>query len=430
MIMSYFRFLCILVAALTTGNVLYAFQETGKDTVGVIGLLNNNTIPSIYLDGRRFDENHIRREITFVNYVRDPGNADIHIFMTDEAVGRGGREFEISFIGRRAYDDIQFTLKRTVSHNATYDEIRDELNEVLKIGLGPFMMRTPFASQFTLKHRISDEELTQVFPLVDPWQNWVFEIYAGSFQLGLESNRRDFNGRWGFFADRVTEDWKIRFRPYFNYYEVEIKQEDDDPVYSKRHRHGLDSYVIMSLGEHWSAGFFGDYHTRNDRNIKNQFDSGPGIEYSIFPYSEATRRAITFVYRISYTNVDYYEETIFQKTHEELVNQQLHASVGIFQPWGNIRGGFVGSHYFHDLSHRRAEFWGRISVRLIEGLSLNFHADFEMIRDQLSLPAGKASLEDVLLQQRQLATDFSVSGSISISYVFGSDFANIVNTRF
>ncbi len=424
------RFLKIIFAILllpVSGNVYSTVQESDQDS---IDKLNNHILPSIYLDGRRFDDNHIRREITFVNYVRDPERADIHIFMTDEPVGRGGRQFEISFIGRRMYDDLEYTITRTVDHNVTYDEIRDELNEVLKIGLGPFMMRTPLASRFSLGHDISDEDLMENYSVQDPWNNWVFQIYAGSFQLALESNRRDLNGRWGFFADRVTEEWKLRFRPYFNYYEVEIQQEDDDPVYSKRHRHGINSYVIKSLDQHWSSGIFSDYRTRNDRNIRSRFDVGPGIEYSLFPYSEATRKAITFVYRISYTNVDYYEETIFQQTHEELVNQRLEASVRVFQPWGNIQAGLVGSHYFQDCSHRRAEFWGRLSIRIVDGLSLNFHADFEMIRDQLSLPAGDASLEDVLLEQRQLATDFEVSGSISLSYTFGSDFANIVNTRF
>ena len=53
-----------------------------------------------------------------------------------------------------------------------------------------------------------------------------------------------------------------------------------------------------------------------------------------------------------------------------------------------------------------------------------------MIQDQLSLPAGNASLEEILLQQRELETDFELSGSIALSYTFGSDFANIVNTRF
>ncbi len=112
------------------------------------------------------------------------------------------------------------------------------------------------------------------------------------------------------------------------------------------------------------------------------------------------------------------------------LNHQLSASVGVEQPWGSINGGLTASHYLHDFEKRSAEFFGRVSVRLLEGLALNFSASYEMIHDQISLPAGDASLEDVLLRQRQLATDYNLNGSISLSYTFGSDFANIVNTRF
>jgi hypothetical protein len=90
----------------------------------------------------------------------------------------------------------------------------------------------------------------------------------------------------------------------------------------------------------------------------------------------------------------------------------------------------VGSHYFHDFEKSRAEFFGNISIRVFEGLSVNAGLSLEMIRDQLSLRLGNASLEDVLLRQQEVSTDFEFSGFIALSYTFGSDFANIVNTRF
>jgi hypothetical protein len=46
------------------------------------------------------------------------------------------------------------------------------------------------------------------------------------------------------------------------------------------------------------------------------------------------------------------------------------------------------------------------------------------------LRAGDTSIEDILLRRRELATDFEFSGSVAITYTFGSDFANVVNTRF
>ncbi len=395
---------------------------------------NNHAIqmPRVYLDCGRCDTDYIRKEITFINYVRIPELADIHLFITNESAGVGGREYELTFIDQTQSEGIDYTLTFYVDRNATSDEIRRELVRVIKMGLAPFMAQTPRGSRFSLSYEApagdgSDDHK----PSHDPWDYWVFRIYAGSISLGLETNQADFDSRWGFFADKVTEEWKIRLRPYFNYEFVEIKRvEYEDPIVSSQHRHGFDSYLIKSLDAHWSAGVFADYITRNDRNLKHRFRFNLGLEYSLLPYDLATRKAITFTYQIGYSPVNYYEETIFNKTKEHLFNHQLEAGVHFQQPWGDIYGGVNGSHYFHDMSLRRAEIFGNVSVRLLKGLSLVLSTNFEMIQDQLSLPIGDASLEEVLLRQRELSTDFSLNGSIALTYSFGSDFANVVNTRF
>ncbi|MEX0906466.1 MAG: hypothetical protein WD604_07835 [Balneolaceae bacterium] len=394
------------------------------------GTVEIQGVPSFYIDCNRCDYNHIRREIPYVNYVRDPQQADIHLFITDQQTGDGGREYEFSFIGREQFSGINYSFKHLINRNSTWAETRDELNRVIQKGALPFVMQTPLASRFAVDYVHDGETEPASLREEDPWKYWVFEIYAGSISLEMESNQTEFDSRGGFYADKVTEDWKMRFRPYFNYTFDEIRRTDEDPVTSTIHRYGLDTYAIRSIGGHWSAGLFGSYISRNDQNIRHEVQVHPGIEYSIYPYEVATRKEITFVYQAGYTFADYYEETIFEQTREHLLSHELSASVGVEQPWGSINGGLTGSHYLHDLEKRSAEFFGRISVRLLEGLSLNFSASFEMIHDQLSLPAGDASLEDVLLRQRQLATEYDLNGSISLSYTFGSDFANIVNTRF
>lgn len=56
--------------------------------------------------------------------------------------------------------------------------------------------------------------------------------------------------------------------------------------------------------------------------------------------------------------------------------------------------------------------------------------EYDAIQNQLSQQKGEASLEVVFLKQRELATDFSFSTAIAIIYSFGSQYANIINTRF
>ena len=91
--------------------------------------------------------------------------------------------------------------------------------------------------------------------------------------------------------------------------------------------------------------------------------------------------------------------------------------------------GVEGSHYFHDFEKNRLEFNSRLNFRLVKGLALNLRSSLELIQDQLSLPKGDVSLQDVLLSQTQQATDFESFISLGVSYTFGSVFNNIVNTR-
>lgn len=396
----------------------------------VAQIAETDPTPRVFIDCDRCDYDHIRREIPFVDYVREPAQADVHLFITDQETGDGGRRYEFSIIGRRTFADMNFEFEQTVGRNATESETREEINNVIRMGLFPYMLRSGSSAGFSLSYEMGDEVYSPASAVEDPWRYWVFEIYAGSLRLDMESSKTEFDSRWGFYANKVTDKWKLQFRPYFNYSYDEIERSNGETIESRRHRHGIDSYAIRSINDHWSVGLFADYLTRNDQNIRHRIQVQPGIEYSLLPYDVATRKAIKFSYRIGYNYFDYYDETIFKKTEEQLFNHQLSASVGIEQPWGSISSGLVGSHYFHDFEKRSAEFFGRVSVRLYEGLSVSAGASFEMVRDQLSLRAGDASLEDVLLRQQELSTDFEFSGFIALSYTFGSDFANIVNTRF
>lgn len=393
-------------------------------------VIETDPTPRVYIDCNRCDYDHIRREIPFVDYVREPAQADIHLFITDQETGDGGREYEFSFIGRRAFTDLNFEFEQTVGRNATESDTREELNNVIRIGLFPYMLQSTGSAGFSLSYETGDEASLSGSAVEDPWRYWVFEIYAGSLSLDMESSQTEFDSRWGFYANKVTEEWKIQFRPYFNYSYDEIERSNGETIESRRHRHGIDSYAIRSIDNHWSAGLFATYLTRNDQNIRHQVEFLPGIEYSLLPYDIATRKEIKFSYRLGYSYQEYYDETIFNKLEEHLLNHRVTASISIEQPWGSISSGLIGSHYFHDFEKRRAEFFGNFSVRLFEGFSLNAGASFEMIQDQLSLRLGDASLEDVLLRQREISTDFEFSAFIALSYTFGSDFANIVNTRF
>ena len=69
-------------------------------------------------------------------------------------------------------------------------------------------------------------------------------------------------------------------------------------------------------------------------------------------------------------------------------------------------------------------------MNVVKGLSVNLYGRYSIIHDQLNLPKGDITDEQLLLQKNELATQYTFWSSIGISYTFGSIYNNIVNSRF
>ena len=86
--------------------------------------------------------------------------------------------------------------------------------------------------------------------------------------------------------------------------------------------------------------------------------------------------------------------------------------------------------YLHDLSKYRLEVGGELSFRITRGLSLDLDGSASRIRDQIALPARGATDEEILLELRELQSEYQFDFSFGLTYRFGSIFNNIVNPRF
>ncbi len=184
------------------------------------------------------------------------------------------------------------------------------------------------------------------------------------------------------------------------------------------------------MSSHWSVGGWASLFSSDYSNTALQGRLAPAIEYSVFPYSEDTRRAIRLLYTLGVSAIDYQKETIYFKTSETLFDHELEIDVEYQQPWGSLNIGLEGSQYLHDVSRYRLELGGGIEVRIARGLSLDVYGNVERIQDQLNLQRGDATSEDVFLRRRELETGFRYRGSVGISYTFGSIYNTVVNPRF
>ncbi len=380
---------------------------------------------TVFLDCNSCDNSFIRQQVKFIDHVRDPELAQVHLFITAQRTGSGGRVFTLSFIGKEEFGDINNNLTYTSIPTNTRDEEREGLLSMIQLGLVSYIAHTSVAEGITVD--IPLKVTSEAPDTEDAWNNWIFEMYGGA-NLQKESSKGSLNVRYGFLADYVTQEWRVRLRPFFNYNQQDYIR-DEEEVRSIMRRNGFRGRFIRSINDHWSMGIFTDLDANSYQNIDIGYRIAPALEYSLLPYRLALRKEYTVAYSLGYMYRDYLEETIYGQVEEALFNHSLKLAVRVLQPWGAIRAGLEGSHFLHDPAKNRVSLDTNFSVRVFKGLSVDFSTEYDYVQDQLALPRGDASLEEILLGQRQLATAYGLSVSFGLSYRFGSIYNSVINTR-
>ena len=386
-----------------------------------IGKLN------VYLDCNRCDTEYIRQEITFINYVRDWRDSDVHVLVTTERTGSGGTAYTLLFNGHKAMEGLSPTLTYASSGTDTRDQRRQGLVRVITLGLVPFITQTSMADQVSISIDVP-QETTRTVEQEDKWNNWVFRVGVNGSANGQQT-RSSYEMGGNLSATRTTEDWKIRLAVFGEYGVREFKFSDEKQRYITRDG-TFSGLIAKSLGPQWALGLFGAANTSSFENTDLSMEIAPAIEYNLFPYSESSRREFRFTYRMNLRSFKYEEETIFGQTAETRLNESLAATFEVNQPWGSADATLEMSHYLHDFSKNRLEFFLLLNIQLIRGLSFNIFGRISRTQDQLFLAAEDATDEEILLNQRQLATTYEYRTRIGFTYRFGSIFNNVVNSRF
>lgn len=396
--------------------------STHSDSIQVINLASDKL--NLYLDCPHCDTRYIQTEVNFINYVRDRNDADVHLFVT-RAGTAGGTEYTLKFLGKQKFAGQNDTLKYFSPKTDTDDIERRGLVKRIKLGLIGYVAHYSLADQIEIVYHGGGK--AQMEPRKDPWNRWLFEVEANAWTNGEES-RNEFGFYSGIRAERITKDWKLRFRTGGDYHRERYELSEGDTT-THRNSQYYSGLVAKSLSPHWSVGFYSHANSSTYDNIDISTSLSPAVEYNIFPYSEYSQHELSFLYRVSPQYSDYTEETIYFKRSEFLLEQAFSVRLEITQPWGSIESRVEGSHYFHDWSKNKLEFDSELNIQLYRGLSFEFHGGYSVINDQLSLPGGSTSDTDVLLDLRQQATSYSYYTSLGLSYTFGSIYSNTVNPR-
>jgi hypothetical protein len=375
------------------------------------------------------DTDFFRTEMTFVEHVRDRQNADVHLLMTGQSTGSGGREITFSFFGQGRFMGQDRVLKETFVVAASQDDVRRGMVRVMSLGLVPYALGTSSADRLRVTVQSASATSAAAQPARDPWNRWSFRVNLNGNANG-ESQSSSFYINTNVNANRTTDESKINLSSSVNFRESKFELPDGRTFRSPNRDYGINGLYVKSLSSHWSAGVRSNYNSSTFSNTDWSFSAGPAIEWNLFPYTESTRRILTFNYSVRQRAWDYREMTIFGKLHETRVEHSLDTSMSMRQRWGTLGASVDMASFIPDFKKNHVSAYGDVSLNLVRGLSLNLSSEVSSVRDQISLPATEATSEEVLVNQRQLATSYRYFLYFGVGYTFGSIFSPIVNPRF
>jgi len=426
------RYIIILLLLISSPFELFSQTTDSSETK-----INEETI-SVFLDCRGCDANFIRTEIQFVNFVRDQALADLHLLILRQGSANGA-QFLIDYIDQRYPDKPVNKLIYDSFDYQTEEEVRNGLVTTIQLGLVSYLIDKRVLTRLSLDFEPLERQESGNFEEDDPWNNWLFEIGFSGNTSG-QQNQRSFNFNGDSRATRITNEWKLRFsmwgrfnRRVVNETETVINGTDTSSVQtteffdrSSRNYFGL---VAKTINDHWSVGFYSRYRSDTFVNIDTQLGITPAIEYSLFPYEEFTRREVTARIGVVASYYNYSETTFLLQDEEFLFRPEIDLRADFTQPWGRLRAGVEGGAFLNDITLNRFEFDARINLRVSKFLSVFLDGRYSIIGDQVSLPAGDLSAEELLAGVRQQPTSFSYRGSFGFEVQFGSIYNNIVNPR-
>lgn len=378
----------------------------------------------IFFDCTSCDNDYIKNELSFVNYVRDRKDAQVHILTTSEHTGAGGQKQTFYFIGQQEYIGQTDTLSFFIKADATDNELRTKQVNLLKLGLVRYVAKTPYADKLSIHFEEGDEEEN----VTDKWNSWFFELNGSAYFNG-EQSYKYLNSWSSINAQKVTEDLKVEVSINYNYSKNSYMF-DDTTIISTTKNKSFSHLLVKSINDHWSYGYDVNFRTSLYQNIDFSASLYPAIEYNVFPYSQSNRKQLRILYGAGTRIFNYIDSTIYNKEKELLFGQKLGIALEFKEKWGSISTSIEGSNYFHDISKKRIEVNTSLNLRLFKGLSLRIYGGASLIHDQINLPKGDVSSEDVLLRRKQLASQYLYWGSVGFSYSFGSIYNNVVNPRF
>ena len=148
----------------------------------------------IYLDcAWKCDDNFLQREMSYVDYYKDPKSANLHIIINGEESSNGGEIVTFRFIGLEGFKNVNNTLLLDLPPNTSEDTERKLYLDILSKGVYAYVIKT--SDNVIASVLYSKKEILKGKELKDKWNSWAFRASVGGYTNGEEGySNSSYNG--------------------------------------------------------------------------------------------------------------------------------------------------------------------------------------------------------------------------------------------
>lgn len=376
------------------------------------------------------DFDYLRTELGMVDFVRDRFIADVHVQVNTQFTSSGSEQNTIVFKGQNIFLNQDDTLTYFNASILSDDDKRKKMVKSVTLGLIRYISHTKAANNIVITYnKPTGIDTVNIKDEKDPWNYWVMSLGANGFFDG-DANYKSQSIYSYINADRETEKTKINIGISYNYQKNEFVISDEETVVKRNPQ--TNGYVnfINKINQHWGYGVFSSYTNSEFSNYDIKLNLIPKIEYDVFEYKKFNSQRLVISYGVGVQYNNYKDTTIYFKTDETLYLQDAAIISSFTKPWGDINVGAFYKSYLHDLNKFSLLFSGSVNWNIFKGFKFAIGGSYDITRNLINLSKKGSTRDDVLLQQKQLDSQYNYFFGVGISYQFGSKFNNVINPAF
>jgi hypothetical protein len=369
---------------------------------------------------------YLRQELSYFDFVRDRFLSDFVILVVRQPAENSGERMTVRLTRSKGQPhELEETI--LLPAGATIEQTRNEEAQAILRLLIQSLAGTAHARAFSLS--VPKRSAAALSEQGDPWDYWVFspELTASG-----EASRGSLfaRGEVGLNVRRSTEKSKVRLLGNYGRAFSGFRFEDGEWVSGDIYDWKARGLYGWSVSDRVSIGAVVQGNGSQYENLSGHIHGAPMLEVNLFPYSENARRAIRFAYQAGPWQNFYFEPNVAGKTEELRAYHAVSLVIDVNQAWGSVQWIGQFNQFLDDPQLFRVSSGAIVSLRLAEGLALNFSGQGAFVHDLIQLRGRPLTDDELVLYTAQQATDFMVTWESSISYTFGSIHNSIVNPRF